>query len=83
MMRWRERRRMKSRRRLPASMVMSVSDLEAGEGDEYEDLDSYGFRDNEVDEKDEREREEEDEAAEEAIGFNGDKCLGSGGQRRR
>ena len=34
MTRWRERRRMKPWRRLPASMETSVSDLEAREGDE-------------------------------------------------
>ena len=36
---------MKPRKRLPASMGTSVSDLEAREGDEDEDLDSQGFRD--------------------------------------
>ena len=52
-------------------MATRVSDLEAGEGDEDEDLDSQGFRDDEVDENDEKGREEKDEVVEEATSFNG------------
>jgi hypothetical protein len=51
---------------------LDVADLESREGDEDEDLDPYGFGDEEVGNDDERKREEEDEAAEEATGFDSD-----------
>ena len=50
----------------------TAREFDAREGDEDEDLDADGFRDEEVSDDDERKREEKKESSEKTSGFNGD-----------